>query len=400
MCYLVVRVYIGDLGNNEDPDEIRRMFSRYGSVQDVWVAHKPPGFAFVFYKTMREAREAVKGADGRMVCGVRVRVRMGTEVNQLEAHHQGREFEREYDSPPRERSRTSSSYQARGYPPSRGARHSERSRNFVEHSPPPRPSPPRSNWSSKGSSRRTIPHSSSTVGHAYSSRSRTDDVYSPPPSSSHHKYGGGHKRSYKTSSHYPPSDRYSREGGSRITSRQHHTSPDRLPRYSPPADIGYHGNKRGSNRFERRDVPQYEYKERPHRNRHKEHVYPKVSSHRHRSRSPHSFSPPPVRQPERRHGNKGGWSYGNHSPPPQPPSRHSHYDDSHDRRGYREQASHDEQFEGRSYGSDRADRSSRKDYMFDEMRYENSGRYGNKNNEHSYKSADREVKYRGQRYPC
>lgn len=395
-------MYVGDLGNNGDPDELRRMFSRYGSVQDVWVAHKPPGFAFVFYKTGREAREAVKGANGRMVCGVRVRVRMGTEMNQSEAPYQGRSFEREYDSPPRERSRAGSSYQGRTYQQSqpRGQRHPERSsRSYVEHSPPPR-SPPHSSWSSKGS-HRNMPHSHpSSVGHSFSSRSHPEDLYSPPPPS-HSKYGG-HKKSYEATSHYSSNDRYSsREGGSRITSRPRHISPDRLPRFSPPADTAYHGNRRGNNRFERHEVQQFDYKDKLQRSRHKEHVYPKISSHRHhRSRSPHSFSPPPVRH-DRRHGNKAGWSYGNHSPPAQPPGRRPHYDDTHDHHGYRERASRDEQFEARSFSSDRAVRGSRKDYMFDGGRSDNSSsRYSSKNNEHSYKPADREVKYRGhQRYP-
>ena len=399
---LVVRVYVGDLGNNGDPDELRRMFSRYGSVQDVWVAHKPPGFAFVFYRTVREAREAVKGANGRMVCGVRVRVRMGTEMNQSEAPYQGRSFEREYDSPPRERSRAGSSYQGRSHQQSqpRGPRHSERSsRNYVEHSPP-RPSPPHSSWSSKGS-HRSIPHSHpSSMGHSFSSRSHAEDLYSSPPS--HSKYGG-HKKGYEATSHYSSNDRYSsREGGSRITSRPRYTSPDRLPRFSPPADTAYHGSRRGNNRFERHELQQFDYKDKAQRSRHKEHVYPKISSHRHhRSRSPHSFSPPPVRQLDRRHGNKGGWSYGNHSPPPQPPSRRPHYDDTHDHHGYRERASRDDQFEARSFSSDRAVRGSRKEYIFDGGRSDNSSsRYSSKNNEHSYKPADREVKYRGhQRYP-
>ena len=394
-------MYIGDLGNNGDPDELRRMFSRYGSVQDVWVAHKPPGFAFVFYKTVREAREAVKGADGRMVCGVRVRVRMGTEMNQSEAQYQGASFEREYDSPPRERSRAGSSYQGRSYQQgqSRGPRHSERSSRNHEQYSPPHPSPPRSGWSGRGS-HRSIPRSHpSSMGHSYSSRSsHAEDLYSPPP---HSKYGG-HKKSYEASSHYPPpaNDRYSsREGGSRITSRHHHTSPDRLPRFSPPADIAYHGNRRGNNKFDRHEVQQYDYKVKLQRSRHKEHEYPKISSHHHpshRSRSPHSFSPPPARH-DRRHGNKGGWSYGNHSPPPQLPSHRTHYDDQ-DHRGYRERASRDEQFEAR-FSSDRVDRGSRKDFMFDGGRSDNS-RYGSRNNEHMYKSADREVKYRGhQRFP-
>lgn len=386
--FIVVRVYIGDLGNNGDPDGLRRIFSRYGSVQDVWVAHKPPGFAFVFYKTVREAREAVKGADGRMVCGVRVRVRMGTEVNPSETQYQGRSFEREYDSPPRERNRGGGSHQSKSYQHSRGPRHSDRGgRNYEEHTPPPRSSPPRSGWSGRGSHRSTTHHHSSSL---YSSKPpHAEDLYSPPTS---HR---GHKRSYESSSHVP-NDRYSSRDGARITSR-HPFSPDRLPRYSPPAEMGYHGNRRGNSRFESHEAQQYDYKDKHQRSSrgvHKEHVYPKIShQHRIRSRSPqHSFSPPPVRQHDRRHGNKSGW---NHSPPP--PSRRSHRDDNHDHRGYR--ASYNEQLEARSFSNDRMDRGSRKEYLYDGRA--ESNRYSGKNNDHLYKPADREVKYKGrQRYPA
>ena len=371
------------------------------------MAHKPPGFAFVFYKTVREAREAVKGADGRMVCGVRVRVRMGTEVNQSEMH-QRRSFEREYDSPPRERNRTSSSYQARGYQqgPPRGSRHAERgSRNYEEHSPARGSPPARSGWSGRPS-HRSMPRSHpSSVGHSHSSRSsHGEDLYSPPSSSSHGKYGG-HKRSYDASSHYTPmSDRFiSRESGSRVTSKHpYHTSPERPTKFSPPADIMYHGNKRGSNRFDHHEVEYNRYKDKQHRSRHKEHGYPKISpkisSHhhhrQHRSRSPHSFTPPPMRQHDRRHGNKSGWGHGNHSPPTPPPSRRPHYDDN---RGYKERMSRsDEQFEAHGFSSDRGNR---REFIFDGGRSDSSSRYG-KSNDHSYKSADREVKYRGhQRYP-
>lgn len=396
--FVVVRVYIGDLGNNGDPDELRRMFARYGSVQDVWVAHKPPGFAFIFYKTVREAREAVKGADGRVVCGVRVRVRMGTDVNQLETHHRGRSFEREYEQPQRDRSRGGSSYQSRNYhqqTSSRGPRHSDRiARDYEERSPPPR-----AGWSSRGS-HRSISHSHpSSMGHGYSSKlSYTEDLYSLP-SSSHSKYGG-HKRNYEPFLHHSPGDRYSyKDGytsrdGSRITSRYHHTSPEYLPRFSPSAhDMDY---KRGSDRFEHREVQQYGYKDKATRSgggEYRTHVsYPKISSHHHhqhhRSRSPHSFSPPPIRQQHnRKHGNKGMWGHDSYSPSPR------HYDDNHDDY-HHSWESRDEQYEAHSsFSKDRGtERGSRKDYMFD-GRAEN--RYGSKKNEHSYKSADREVKYRG-----
>lgn len=360
------------------------MFSRYGSVQDVWVAHKPPGFAFVFYKTVREAREAVKGADGRTVCGVRVRVRMGTEV---EIRHRGKSLEREFSPPQRERSRRGSSHQSKGYHQSSGR---STGWSYEERSP----SPPRSGWSRRGGHHQGISHGHSSTRQGYSSKSSHHIGIARSPSPSHSRYKGGHKRDDGPSSHYLPSDggsRYGRESN-RIT-RHHHVSPERYSRFSPPSEMEYHGGKRGgSSRFERHhQVEQYDKPSKSRGGGYRDHVYPKPSAHQHhRSRSPHSFSPPPPsRQHDRRqHGsNKATWSHANYSPTPG-----RHYDDNHDNyhRGYKQR--HGEQFESRSFASNRADRGSRRDDGRPEHRYRDS-----KNSDHSYKSADREVKYREHR---
>ncbi|XP_070563540.1 serine/arginine-rich splicing factor 7-like [Ptychodera flava] len=72
------KVYVGDLGTNGTRHEIERAFVHYGPLRNVWVARNPPGFAFVEFEDPRDAEDAVKGLDGRMLCGVRVRVEVSS----------------------------------------------------------------------------------------------------------------------------------------------------------------------------------------------------------------------------------------------------------------------------------------------------------------------------------
>ena len=393
---------MGDLGNNGDVDDLRRVFLRYGAVQDVWVAHKPPGFAFVFYKTVREAQEAVRGANGRNICGVRVRVRMGSEMNHSEGTQFHRSYERDYEPPQRERNSYSrggtsysrggnSSYSSRG--PSSRVHRSDSfkgggGRDYDEFSPPP----PRGGFG-RGGEHRSSHHSS--VGRG--GYSKPDVFYSSPSHSSRY---GGHKRSSHPYSH--GDDKYGGRGGGRMSSRRdHHASPEHFSRFSPPVEPEYRGGsgKRGDRYHDPPPPPQYMYKERSsnrqqgsgYREHHHE-SYPAKSHHR--SRSPHSFTPPPPPPPMRSHDHhrkhKGGWGRGEYGPP----TRRPRDDDDHFHRGFKDREPHEEQFEPRSYGNSSGRRSSRR------HEFEDSGNNRfSRNNDQSYRppppAADREVKYRG-----
>ncbi|XP_047525965.1 RNA-binding protein 1 isoform X1 [Pieris napi] len=73
---LSCKVYVGNLGTNASKYEIEKIFSKYGSIRNVWVARNPPGFAFVEFEDPRDAEDAVRGLDGTRCCGTRIRVEM------------------------------------------------------------------------------------------------------------------------------------------------------------------------------------------------------------------------------------------------------------------------------------------------------------------------------------
>uniref|UniRef100_A0A8C4NK23 RRM domain-containing protein n=1 Tax=Eptatretus burgeri TaxID=7764 RepID=A0A8C4NK23_EPTBU len=74
------KVYVGNLGFNASEYELEKVFSYYGPVRSVWIARNPPGFAFVQFEEPRDARDACRELDGRILCGTRARVEMSTGV--------------------------------------------------------------------------------------------------------------------------------------------------------------------------------------------------------------------------------------------------------------------------------------------------------------------------------
>lgn len=70
------KVYVGELGSSARKNEIEDSFSYYGTLRNVWVARNPPGFAFVEFEDPRDAEDAVRGLDGRTICGKRARVEL------------------------------------------------------------------------------------------------------------------------------------------------------------------------------------------------------------------------------------------------------------------------------------------------------------------------------------
>ncbi|CAJ0944032.1 unnamed protein product, partial [Mesorhabditis belari] len=70
------KVYVGGLPDDATSKEIEDAFYKFGRIYKVWVARRPPGFAFVEYEDQRDAEDAVRAMDGARVCGARVRVEL------------------------------------------------------------------------------------------------------------------------------------------------------------------------------------------------------------------------------------------------------------------------------------------------------------------------------------
>ncbi|GFS24861.1 serine/arginine-rich splicing factor 1 [Elysia marginata] len=72
------KVYVGDLGHGCAKQELEEKFSKYGTLRNVWVARKPPGFAFVEFEDPPDAEDAVRGLNKTKINGRRVRVEMSS----------------------------------------------------------------------------------------------------------------------------------------------------------------------------------------------------------------------------------------------------------------------------------------------------------------------------------
>ncbi|CAD5227283.1 unnamed protein product [Bursaphelenchus xylophilus] len=74
--FLDAKVYVGGLPEDATAQEIEDSFHRFGRIRKVWVARRPPGFAFVEFEDARDAEDAVRALDGGRICGVKARVEL------------------------------------------------------------------------------------------------------------------------------------------------------------------------------------------------------------------------------------------------------------------------------------------------------------------------------------
>ncbi|KAJ8506931.1 hypothetical protein ON010_g19033 [Phytophthora cinnamomi] len=73
------RVYVGNLLPKAKESHLTSKFARFGTIHSVWIARRPPGFAFVRFATPDAAQRAVEACreDGAMeILGKAVRVQM------------------------------------------------------------------------------------------------------------------------------------------------------------------------------------------------------------------------------------------------------------------------------------------------------------------------------------
>eukprot|EP00343_Euplotes_focardii_P007892 CAMPEP_0205820552 /NCGR_PEP_ID=MMETSP0206-20130828/3207_1 /ASSEMBLY_ACC=CAM_ASM_000279 /TAXON_ID=36767 /ORGANISM="Euplotes focardii, Strain TN1" /LENGTH=261 /DNA_ID=CAMNT_0053115383 /DNA_START=23 /DNA_END=810 /DNA_ORIENTATION=- len=73
------RVYVGNLDKYTDKKDIEDAFYKFGRINNIWVAHNPPGFAFVDMEDARDAEDAVHDLNGRKIAGCTARVEISRE---------------------------------------------------------------------------------------------------------------------------------------------------------------------------------------------------------------------------------------------------------------------------------------------------------------------------------
>ncbi|ONK70511.1 uncharacterized protein A4U43_C05F34460 [Asparagus officinalis] len=58
------RVYVGNLDPRVTERELEDEFRTYGVIRSIWVARKPPGYAFIDFDDRRDAQDAIRDLDG------------------------------------------------------------------------------------------------------------------------------------------------------------------------------------------------------------------------------------------------------------------------------------------------------------------------------------------------
>uniref|UniRef100_A0A914P5B8 RRM domain-containing protein n=1 Tax=Panagrolaimus davidi TaxID=227884 RepID=A0A914P5B8_9BILA len=75
------KVYVGNLSDNTQNEELDDIFRRYGKIRNIWIARRPGGFGFVEFEDALDAEDAVKALDGTKVAGSRIKVELSRRKN-------------------------------------------------------------------------------------------------------------------------------------------------------------------------------------------------------------------------------------------------------------------------------------------------------------------------------
>ncbi|XP_065849387.1 serine/arginine-rich splicing factor RSZ22A-like isoform X2 [Euphorbia lathyris] len=59
------RVYVGNLDPRVTERDLEDEFRRFGVIRSVWVARRPPGYAFIDFDDKRDAEDAIHELDGK-----------------------------------------------------------------------------------------------------------------------------------------------------------------------------------------------------------------------------------------------------------------------------------------------------------------------------------------------
>ncbi|CAF0937212.1 unnamed protein product [Adineta steineri] len=66
------RLHVSPLNPRTSRRDIEKIFSKFGTINEVWLATNPPCFAFVNFKHRADAEEAIQSMDGKMIDNSRV----------------------------------------------------------------------------------------------------------------------------------------------------------------------------------------------------------------------------------------------------------------------------------------------------------------------------------------
>ncbi|XP_044471975.1 serine/arginine-rich splicing factor RSZ22-like [Mangifera indica] len=59
------RVYVGNLDSRATERDLEDEFRVFGVIRSVWVARRPPGYAFIDFDDYRDAQDAIRELDGK-----------------------------------------------------------------------------------------------------------------------------------------------------------------------------------------------------------------------------------------------------------------------------------------------------------------------------------------------
>ncbi|XP_030448993.1 serine/arginine-rich splicing factor RSZ22-like [Syzygium oleosum] len=61
----MARVYVGNLDSRVTERDLEDEFRAFGIIRSVWVARRPPGYAFIDFDDHRDAQDAIRELDGK-----------------------------------------------------------------------------------------------------------------------------------------------------------------------------------------------------------------------------------------------------------------------------------------------------------------------------------------------
>uniref|UniRef100_A0A803PEH5 RRM domain-containing protein n=1 Tax=Cannabis sativa TaxID=3483 RepID=A0A803PEH5_CANSA len=66
----MARVYVGNLDPRVSERDLEDEFRMFGVLRSVWVARRPPGYAFIEFDDRRDAIDAIQALDENVVCAL------------------------------------------------------------------------------------------------------------------------------------------------------------------------------------------------------------------------------------------------------------------------------------------------------------------------------------------